>query len=103
VHGTPTKGLPLLKKPTAVSHPSREARSLFEAAVYEEKLDPEILDVIRFGMKSPLGGAFLDGEFCCAALQSDAKALPKDGISFPVCYVILLLNFHSSSFLHGGF
>ena len=36
---------------------SREARSLCEAAVYE-KLDPEILDVIRFGMKSRCGEHF---------------------------------------------
>lgn len=62
----------------------REVRSLFEAAVHEEKLDPEILDVIWFGMKSRWVEHLSMESSAAFVLQSDAKALPKDEISFSV-------------------
>ena len=83
----------LLRRLLEMGASTREARSLFEAAVYEEKLDPEILDVIRFGMKSRWVEHFSMESSAALVLQSDAKALPKDGISFSVCYAILLENF----------
>ena len=80
----------LLRRLLEMGASTREARSLFEAAVHEEKLDPEILDVIRFGMKSRWVEHFSMESSAALVLQSDAKALPKDGISFSVCYVIFL-------------
>jgi len=76
----------LLRRLLEMGASTREARSLFEAAVFEEKLDPEILDVIRFGMKSRWVEHFSMESSAALVLQSDARTLPKDGISFSVCY-----------------
>ena len=74
---------------------------LFEAAVYEEKLDLEILDVIRFGMKSHWVEHFSMESSAALVLQSDAKALPKDGISFSVCFLLFSFEFSFIFFFFG--
>lgn len=76
---------------------TREARNLFEAVVFEEKLNPEILDVIQFGMKSCWVEHFLMESSAALVLQSDARTLPKDRISFLVCHIISQFSCSSHS------
>ncbi|KIM43842.1 hypothetical protein M413DRAFT_26133 [Hebeloma cylindrosporum] len=76
----------LLRRLLEMGASTREARRLFEAAVHDEKLDPEILDVIRFGMKSRWVEHFSMESSAALVLQSDAKTLPKDGISFSMWF-----------------
>ena len=73
----------------------REVRNLFKAIVFEEKLDPEILDVIWFGMKSHWVEHFSMESSAALVLQSDARTLLKDGISFLVFHIISQFS-HSS-------
>ena len=82
----------LLRRLLEMGASTREARSLFEAAVYEEKLDPDILDVIRFGMKSRWVEHFSMESSAALVLQSDAKTLPKEGISFSVLLFYLVFS-----------
>jgi len=74
----------LLRRLLEMGASTREARTLFESAVHDEKLDPEILDIIRFGMKSRWVEHFSMEGSAVLDLQSDAKTLPKDGVSFSV-------------------
>ncbi|KAJ3506661.1 hypothetical protein NLJ89_g6748 [Agrocybe chaxingu] len=78
----------LLRRLLEMGASTSEARRIFQAAVEErdgkERLDPEILEVLRFGMKSRWVEHFaLEGQ--AALVLSDEqrwRTLPKDGMSF---------------------
>ena len=63
----------LLRRLLEMGASTMEARSLFEAVIYEEKLDPKILDVIRFGMKNRWVEHFSMESSAALALQSDVR------------------------------
>jgi hypothetical protein len=70
-----------------------EARRIFQACVIhedgKEKLDAEILEVIRFGMKSRWVEHFsLEGKASIVITDEYKwKTLPKEGMSLLVCLV----------------
>ena len=89
----------LLRRLLEMGAGTREARNLFEAVVFEEKLDPEILDVIWFGAKSCWAEHFSTESSAALVLRSDRRTLPKDGVSFSVRRSI----FHFLSLFYGPF
>ncbi|PPQ94175.1 hypothetical protein CVT25_003811 [Psilocybe cyanescens] len=76
----------LLRRLLEMGATTTEARGLFEAAIVDEKLDPEILDVVRFGMKSRWVEHFsMEGAAAVVLGDSDTnkwKTLPKEGLTF---------------------
>jgi len=83
----------LLRRLLELGANTTEARRIFQAAVIhedgKEKLDTDILEVIRFGMKSRWVGHFsLEGRASVVITDEYKwKALPKDGMSLLVCLV----------------
>lgn len=63
-----------------------EARKIFQAAVIsgdKERLDPDILDIIRFGMRSRWVEHFsLEGNGAVVVSDEKWTSLPKEGMSF---------------------
>lgn len=91
----------LLRKLLEMGASTAEARILFQAAVQnseQEKLDLDVLDVIRFGMKSRWVEHFSMEGAAGITLQSSTdsrwRTLPKEGMSFLVSAVHYKL--HSS-------
>lgn len=88
----------LLRKLLEMGASTAEARGLFQAAlkgVDHDKLDPDILDVIRYGMKSRWVEHFSMEEAAAISLQginvdSRWKTLPKDGMTFLVSNGLIL-------------
>jgi hypothetical protein len=76
----------LLRRLLEMGASTREARGLFGATVHDEKLDPEILDIIRFGMKSRWVEHFSMEGSAALDLQTEVRTLPKDGMSFSVSH-----------------
>ncbi|KAF8184760.1 hypothetical protein BJ912DRAFT_973913 [Pholiota molesta] len=80
----------LLRKLLEMGASTAEARGLFQATlkgVDHDKLDPDILDVIRYGMKSRWVEHFsMEGEAAISLqginVDSRWKTLPKDGMTF---------------------
>ena len=80
----------LLRKLLELGASTAEARGLFQAAVRadgHDRLDADILDVIRFGMKSRWVEHFsIEGKAAVVLGEGGTKwkTLPKDGLSFLV-------------------
>ena len=86
----------LLRKLLEMGATTSEARSIFQASVVRdasgaERLDLEILDVIRFGMKNRWVEHFsLEGRAAVALTDEKRwKTIPKDGLSFMVCFLLV--------------
>jgi hypothetical protein len=90
----------LLRKLLEMGASTAEARGLFQAAlkgVDHDKLDPDILDVIRYGMKSRWVEHFsMEGEAAISLqginVDSRWKTLPKDGMTFLVSNGLILTH-----------
>ncbi|KAH9476097.1 Beige protein-like protein 1 [Psilocybe cubensis] len=80
----------LLRRLLEMGATTAEARGLFAAAIVDDKLDPEILDVARFGMKSRWVEHFsMEGPAAVVLGDSDTnkwRTLPKDGLSFLIWF-----------------
>ncbi|KAF9531325.1 hypothetical protein CPB83DRAFT_848844 [Crepidotus variabilis] len=77
----------LLRKLLEMGATTTDARTIFHAAVLvedaNEKLDPEILDVVRFGMRSRWVEHFsFEGKASIVLHDDRWQAVPREGLSF---------------------
>lgn len=83
----------LLRKLLEMGASTAEARTLFQASIQVsdcDKLDLDVLDVIRFGMKSRWVEHFSMEGAAGVTLQGGWKTVPKDGMTFLVSDACIL-------------